>query len=150
MAGPEQLTEREAAAWRAFMEMQQVLRGRLEQQLQQDSSLSNADYTVLVVLSEADDGCIRAHQLTRQLQWEKSRVHHHLTRMSRRGLVERYSASGRTSYAAITPAGRDALRSAAPAHTREVRRLMLDQLTEKQVDELAEISQTILAHLRPK
>lgn len=129
--------------------MQQVLRGRLEQQLQRDSSLSNADYTVLVVLAEADNGCIRAHQLTQQLQWEKSRVHHHLSRMCRRGLIERLSGEGRNSYAMITPAGRDALRSAAPAHAREVRRLMLDQLTDQQVDQLAEISRTILEHLRP-
>lgn len=150
MSRTDQLTEREATAWRAFIEMQQVLRGKLEQQLQRDSSLSNADYTVLVVLSEADGGRIRAHQLTRQLQWEKSRVHHHLTRMCRRGLVERDSGEGRTSYATITRAGRDALTSAAPAHAREVRRLMLDELTEEQVDQLAEISRTILAHLRPE
>jgi hypothetical protein len=42
------LNEPEMDAWRTFYEMQEVLRGRLEQQLQADSGLSNADYTVLV------------------------------------------------------------------------------------------------------
>ena len=53
------LSEREMDAWRTFYEMQEVLRGRLEQQLQDDSGLSNADYTVLVALSEAAGGRLR-------------------------------------------------------------------------------------------
>jgi DNA-binding MarR family transcriptional regulator len=142
------LSEREMSAWRTFYEMQEVLRGRLEQQLQADSGLSNADYTVLVVLSEATDRRLRAHELGRRLGWEKSRLHHQLTRMCGRGLVQRYSGDGRASYAAITAAGRAALTAAVPRHTRQVRRLVLDRLTPQQVDQLADISRTILDGIR--
>ena len=83
------LNEREMSAWRTFYEMQEVLRGRLEQQLQADSGLSNADYTVLVALSETTGGHLRAVELGRRLGWEKSRLHHQLTRMCRRGLIPR-------------------------------------------------------------
>ena len=59
-------------AWRTFYEMQEVLRGRLEQQLLADNGLSNADYTVLVALSEAVDGRLRTYELGRRLGWEKA------------------------------------------------------------------------------
>ena len=85
-AAPRPLNEREMSAWRTFYEMQEVLRSRLEQQLQADSGLSNADYTVLVALSEAAGGRLRVFELGRRLGWEKSRLHHQLTRMCRRGL----------------------------------------------------------------
>jgi DNA-binding MarR family transcriptional regulator len=142
------LNEREMDAWRTFYEMQEVLRGRLEQQLQADSGLSNADYTVLVALSEAAGGRLRAHELGHWLGWEKSRLHHQLTRMCGRGLVERHSGRGRASYAAITDVGRAALTAAVPRHTQQVRRLVLDRLTPQQVDQLADISRTILEGIR--
>jgi DNA-binding MarR family transcriptional regulator len=142
------LTQRQMDAWRAFYEMQEVLRGRLEQQLQADSGLSNADYTVLVALSEATGGRLRAYELGRLLGWEKSRLHHQLTRMCGRGLIQRHSGDGRAVYAAITAAGRAALEAAVPHHTRQVRRLVIDRLTPQQVDQLADISRTILNGLR--
>jgi DNA-binding MarR family transcriptional regulator len=135
------------SAWRAFCEMQEVLRGRLERQLQADSGLSDADYTVLVALSEATDGRLRVVELGRGLGWEKSRLHHRLTRMCRRGLVQRHSGGGRAIHAAITAAGRAALNAAVPRHTQQVRRLVLDRLTPQQIDQLAGISRTILGGL---
>ncbi len=128
--------------------MEELLRGRLEQQLQADSGLSNADYTVLVVLSEATDGQLRALNLVRTLQWEKSRLHHQITRMCARGLVERRSGVGRTSYAAITAAGRAALEAAVPGHAKEVQSLVFDRLTDNQVQQLAEISACLVNGLR--
>jgi DNA-binding MarR family transcriptional regulator len=131
-------------AWRTFFEMQEVLRGRLESQLQADSGLSNADYTVLVALSEAPDEGLRVVELGQRLGWEKSRLHHQLTRMSARGLVQRQSRAGRAMFAAITPAGLSALKAAVPQHRQQVRRLVLDRLTPQQIDQLAGISRTIL------
>ena len=142
------LSESQSRAWRLLVDMQELLRGRIEQQLQADSGLSNADYSVLVALSEAPDGQLRALNLVRALEWEKSRLHHQLTRMCARGLIERSSGAGRTSYAAITAAGRAALEAAVPSHTAEVRRLVFDQLSSRQVQQLAEISQCILDGLR--
>ncbi|MFF0291785.1 MarR family winged helix-turn-helix transcriptional regulator [Streptomyces sp. NPDC005262] len=142
------LNEREMRAWRVFFQMQEVLRGRIEQQLQAGSDLSNADYTVLVALSEAPEGRLRAFELSRELGWEKSRLHHQLTRMCRRGLAERQSGPARAMYAAITPQGRAALQGAVPGHAEEVRRLVVDRLTAEQFHQLGEISAIILDGLR--
>jgi len=142
-----ELTGPESAAWRLFMQMQESLRGSIEQQLQTDSNLSSTDYTVLAALSEAPEGRMRALHLSQVLQWEKSRLHHQLTRMCRRGLIERQN-EGRTSYAVITEAGRAAQEAARPAHTEHVRQLVFDRLTDQQVQQLADISRTVLNGLR--
>ena len=45
---------------------------------------------------------------------------------------------------AITAAGLAALEAAVPRHTEHVRRLVLDRLTPPQIDQLADMSRTIL------
>jgi DNA-binding MarR family transcriptional regulator len=144
----EELSAGQLTAWRTFMEMQEVLRGRIAALLQADSKLSNADYTVLVALSEAADGRMRAVSLSYALQWEKSRLHHQLTRMCKRGLVERQCGVGRASIVAVTAEGRAALNAAAPIHSRHVRQLVFDRLTKQQAEQFAQISRTLLDGLR--
>ena len=141
-------TDREQSAWRAFYDLQEVLRGRLEQHLQADSGLSHADYTVLAVLSEARDHRLRASELGRRLGWEKSRLHHQLTRMCQRGLVARSKGEGRAVTVTITPAGLAALETAVPIHRQHVRHLVLDRLSPEQLDELGAISRTLLDGLQ--
>ncbi|MEO3821262.1 MarR family winged helix-turn-helix transcriptional regulator [Plantactinospora sp. B24E8] len=142
------LTERELDAWQTFFLMQEVVRARIEQQLQACGGLSNADYTVLAVLSEAPDRRLRIFQMGAALGWEKSRLHHQITRMCGRGLVERQRGDARAIHVALTPRGHAALAEAAPAHSRHVRELVIDRLTPAQIDQLAAISHTILDGLR--
>ena len=144
----QELTERELTAWRTSMQMMELLRGRIEQQLQATSGLSNADYSVLSLLSEAPEQRMRIYELCRSAGWEKSRMHHQLTRMSKRGLVERERRGSRGIDAVLTEAGMDALVSAVPCHAQEVRRLFVDPLTPEELDRFAELSGTILEHLR--
>jgi DNA-binding MarR family transcriptional regulator len=144
----ESLTERELRAWRTFLEMQELLRTRIEQQLQAGSGLSYPDYSVLAVLSEAPDGRLRPYELTRMIGWEKSRLHHQLSRMSTRGLITRDRHGSRGIYAVITAKGLAALKEAFPAHAQEVRRLFIDRLTPEQLDQVADISSTILDSLQ--
>ncbi|MFJ8133294.1 MarR family winged helix-turn-helix transcriptional regulator [Streptomyces hydrogenans] len=143
----DRLDARELHAWQTFMQMQEVLRGRIEQQLQECGGLSSADYTVLVVLSDAPDGLLRPYELAAALGWEKSRLHHQLTRMCKRGLVERHSGGSRAINVEITPHGRATLEQAAPSHSAHVRSMVIDPLTDEQIDQLADISATILAKL---
>jgi DNA-binding MarR family transcriptional regulator len=142
------LDDRQLRAWRSFYRMQELLRGRLEQQLQASSGLSNADYTVLVVLYDTPEHRLRQFELGEVVQWEKSRLHHQLTRMCQRGLVQRgpdpHAPRSRAMYVSLTPTGRHALLAAAPAHSREVRRLVIDQLTDDELDQLGTLSTRIL------
>ena len=140
------LDARKGQAWHDFMQMQEVLQSRLEQQLQCTSNLSNADYTVLVVLSEAPERRLRVFEMGQQMGWEKSRLHHQLTRMCQRGLVVRESDpdSPRAIFAVLTDAGFAAITNASPSHNREVQRLFFDKITDDQVEQLGDISLRVL------
>jgi len=144
----QRLNEHELSAWRAIFQMQELLRNRIEQQLQASSGLSNADYTVLALLSEAPGGRMRPYELGRTAGWEKSRLHHQLTRMCARGLIAREPHGSRGVDAVITAKGLSVLKEAVPGHTREVRRLLIDRLSPGQLDQLSEIATTILDGLQ--
>lgn len=143
------LDERQQRAWRLFLRMQMHLRSRIHQELQRHSGLSEADYEVLVVLSESPHGRMRVFEIGDELQWETSRLSHHLTRMERRGLVrrEKCPTDQRGAYIVLTDAGRDAIVAAAPRHVADVRRYFIDAITPEQLDELADIAERVLEAL---
>ena len=143
------LDEREQRAWRGLMDLQAQLGAHLRRSLLRDSGLSDADYEVLVHLSEAPDERLRIFQLVRGLQWEKSRLSHHAARMESRGLVRREPCheDRRGSWVVVTAAGRRALDAAAPGHVASVRRLFLDHLSPAQLDALGQATEAVLAGL---
>jgi DNA-binding MarR family transcriptional regulator len=145
------LDEGEQRAWRAYQRMQGQLAARLNRQLQADSGLSLADYEVLVLLTDVPEACVRPFELQRRLQWEQSRLSHHLTRMQRRGLIERRECDedGRGALIVLTDAGRKAIVAAAPGHVEAVRSLFFDGLTGDQVQLLEELATQVLSRLEP-
>lgn len=149
MAGVRWLDEREARAWRALQLMQMQLEGELARQLAAESGLSYPDYTVLVALTDRDDGRLRLFELAATLGWEKSRASHHVGRMVDRGLVkkERCGSDRRGAYVVVTRRGRREIEAAAPGHVAAVRRLFVDRLTPAQLDAVADAAETVLAGL---
>ena len=78
----------------------------------------------------------------------ESRLHHQLTRMSKRGLVQRQAGDSRASHAKITPQGLADLAEAAPRHSQHVRDLVINRLSPGQIEQLAGISTTFLTGLQ--
>lgn len=149
MTQPRWLDDAEQRAWRSYLRMQGQLSAKLNRQLQLDSSLSLADFEVLVQLTDVPDRRVRVSELARSLQWEKSRLSHHLGRMERRGLVRREECTedGRGSFVVLTEAGRTAIEAAAPPHVEAVRRFVFDDLTPTQLEVLATITAQVLGRL---
>jgi DNA-binding MarR family transcriptional regulator len=145
------LSAEEQRAWRGFLALYRELMVRVNRQLQVDSQLSGADYEVLVALSEAPDGRMRPFEMLEALQWEQSRLSHHIGRMQNRGLVvrEECSADGRGSVIALTPCGRATIEEAAPAHAAAVRALFFEHLSADQVAALEDVAATALDALTP-
>jgi DNA-binding MarR family transcriptional regulator len=143
------LTETEERAWRALQMMQMRLDGELARQLASDSDLSYPDYGVLVALTDEADGRMRLFELAQVLGWEKSRLSHHVARMTRRGLVKKEACETdrRGAYVAVTSKGRKELEAAAPGHVMAVRRLFIDRLTAAQLVAMGDAAETILATL---
>ena len=110
------LTAEEQRVWRRWMTLNAQLSATLQRELQDDAGLSTQDYEVLVHLTDNPEGRMRVTDLARLMQWERSRVSHHVTRMERRRLVQRVECAedGRGAFVVITQQGRAAIEQAAP------------------------------------
>lgn len=143
------LNDDEQHMWRQWMGLDAELLATLNRELQADAGLSNPDYQVLVVLTDTAEGRIRVSDLAASLQWERSRVSHHVVRMEKRQLVSRLGCpdDGRGAFVRITETGRAAIARAAPGHVRAVRRLVFDALTADEVIQLGEIFQRLRSRI---
>ncbi|MER5967136.1 MarR family winged helix-turn-helix transcriptional regulator [Streptomyces sp. NPDC002057] len=146
----EWLDGREEEAWNAFFEMQVLFWPQMARRLQQDTGLSEPDFAILGALVRAPEERLRPYELGGVTQFEKSRLHHHLTRMAGRGLItrERCPDSSRGAVVVLTPEGRAAVTRAFPLRAEHVRRWLTDPLTPEQLDALTGISAAIAARIR--
>lgn len=143
------LTEKEQRVWRQWLALNARLPGALHRQLQAACGLSLQDFDVLVQLTDTHEERVRISNLAQALDWERSRLSHHIRRMEERGLVEREECpdDGRGAYVVLTASGRAAIEAAAPAHVSTVRELVFDALTEDELDCLAEFTAKVLGRL---
>jgi DNA-binding MarR family transcriptional regulator len=143
------LSAHEERVWRRWLTLNARLSATLHKELQDDSGLSMPDFEVLVHLTDSPQGRIRVTDLAKALQWERSRVSHHVTRMERRRLVQRVECAedGRGAFIVITPRGRAAIEQAAPGHVNAVRRLVFDALSDEEVNAFATIIEKALTQL---
>jgi DNA-binding MarR family transcriptional regulator len=149
MAKPRWLDERDAHLWRSWLRLNRDLVSVLEEQINREGGLSGADYAVLVPLSAASDGMLRARELGREILWDRSRLSHQLGRMEKRGLVlrEECAEDARGAMVRMTDAGRAAIERAAPGHVAATRRYFFDLLSSEEVDQLTTVLDRLLANL---
>lgn len=138
--------------WRSFVAMHRQLARELDRQLQRDAAISQADFSVLLVLSEAPHRKLRTGELAELLAWEKSRVSHQVTRMESRGLLERTDCDtdGRGTWVGLTADGRRTLLGAAREHAAAIRDLFFDNLQQGEKAALADASARILERINPE
>jgi DNA-binding MarR family transcriptional regulator len=128
-------------AWLSYMRVYHRLEYEMNRQLQQDCGLSLSDYTVLSALSNAPGYRAQLSSLATVIGWERSRLSHHLQRMSRRGLVGRVrsASDGRGTDVVLTKEGAAQLTEAAPRHAEWVRHLVFSDIDREQQRQLADI-----------
>jgi len=143
------LTEAEQRAWRNWLAVATQLPTIMHRQLQRDAGLSLQDFDVLVQLSENPEQRARVSDLATSLQWERSRLSHHIKRMEARGLVNREECAddARGAYVVLSAEGRRAIEEAAPPHAATVKQLVFAELTEGDVEALTRVTDKILARL---
>lgn len=136
------LTELEQNAWRGALLVRGPVMAELGRRLSRDAGLSMADYEVMVALSETTDRSMPVSDLLAATEWEASRLSHQLTRMQKRGLIQRQTSAvdGRRSEVTLTAEGERCIDLAAPAHVRDVRELLIDRLEPRHLEALAEIT----------
>ena len=134
------LNSQEKILWRDYLAIQGRLHLEIQRDLESSSSLTEPEFEVLVHLSEAE-GPLRMTALADALLWERSRLSHQVTRMVKRGLVQRTSCpeDGRGAFVTATAQGVREIEQAAPNHVGTVRRVFLDRLGERDKREFARL-----------
>ena len=139
----------EQRAWLAYIRIQLRLTYEMNRQLLADSGVSLADYDVLTALGVADEGRMPVTVLAAQIGWERSRVSHHVRRMSTRGLVTcgLSAADKRVTEVTLSDDGRHVLDQAAPGHVDLVRKLFFDGLPAELIGPLTEALEGVYANI---
>ena len=145
------LSKEELAAWVRLAAVLELLPNTLDSQLRRDADLTNFEYYVLAMLSEAPDRTLRMTALAAQTNATLPRLSHVVRRLEDRGLVERFPCpeDGRATNARLTETGWAKIQATAPGHVDNVRRHVIDALTPEQVGQLAEITEALLERLDP-
>jgi DNA-binding MarR family transcriptional regulator len=146
------MTVGELAIWRSLIDTTAELRRLLSVQLAEESGLSPADYQVLLALSEAEEKRSRSSRLAAGMEWERSRLSHHLGRMEKRRLIRREDCAtdNRGAEVLLTGEGAEAFRRATAPHAKAIKKHFADALTPEQFDALADVLQSLERHLHPK
>ena len=133
------LSPAQQRVWLAWMRIGLRMDYEINRELQEQGELSHPDYHVLVALCNAKGGRLQLSDLANTIGWERSRVSHHLQRMTGRGLTRRVPSStdGRATDAVLTAAGRRALAKVAPEHAIFVRDLFFGELADEDLPTLA-------------
>jgi len=142
-------TREELRIWRNYIETAEALRTRLDGRMQSESSLSSADYRVLLALSEADQRTLRSSELAELIGWQRSRLSHHLARMEKRGLVHRAPCPDDIHgiNVQLTDRGEESFRHGSVPHLRDVHELFVDALTPEQLAQVDEFTAALRRHL---
>lgn len=139
------LNDGEMRAWRALLETSTGLLATLDNELQAEQGLSLGEYDVLARLADAPEGALRMTDLVNHTRLSPSGITRRIDGLVKAGLVERRQCPSdrRGSYAALTELGAKRLKEAAPTHVRGVREHFIDQLTERQLANLASALSTV-------
>ena len=139
---PDDLSE----TWGALLKVHAALVPRLDRELQETHGLPLTWYDVLLELNAAPERRLTMGQLGEVAAVSRTRVSRVVDELVRADLVSREPNpnDGRSAFAALTPAGRAALRKAAPTYVAAVRREFADHLTAQESEVLARALRKVL------
>lgn len=146
MTRDRQLDDAEMATWLPTIRFVQLLPQVLDRTLKTQTGLKHAHYAILVTLAGQSEPVIPMTELAQIAGLSRSRLSHALDSLEQRGWVIRTSCSSdkRTLTAALTEAGRELLRGAAPIHVAQIRELIFEPLTEDEQKQLGAILSKLL------
>jgi DNA-binding MarR family transcriptional regulator len=116
------------------------MRELLSAALQEECGLSISEFEVLIMVNNTDTSSLRISALAERVLLSPSGVSRLVDRLERRGLVVRSKdddGDRRSMRVTITDEGRELFQVASRAHSRRVRALFLDKMTQREMETLA-------------
>jgi DNA-binding MarR family transcriptional regulator len=134
------LSEEDFEIWLTWKYTFKTIFGRILKDAYASAGVSDGDFMVLDLLTRSESGKLRQQELVNQMEWTKSRLSHHLTRMGKRDLVVRESLNKEKGVSvAITKNGLLALNAARPVISEGIKKYFIEQLTEQDRESIARI-----------
>jgi DNA-binding MarR family transcriptional regulator len=142
----------QARAWVALVGTAELLPHALDAQLTADAGLINFEYGILSILTLAPDRTLRMGELAKAVDSPLPRLSKAVTRLEKRGLVERVSShgDGRAVSVHLTRDGRRAWLKATPPHIELARDTLLADYDNDQLIQLAQLLEPLLRRLDPE
>src|SRR3954453_18773237 len=135
------LSEEEQRTWRGLVALILELQAEQDRALVDAHGITEGEYGVLAMLSEAEDHRLRMCDLAGLLKLSPSGLTRRVDGLAKQGFVTREASScdRRSMYAVLTDAGLAKLEAAAPTHVQAVRPSLIDHLTPDEVRTLGDV-----------
>lgn len=152
MTAPRWLTADERETWLRVAAVLELLPAALDAQLHRDAGLTQFEYLVLAMLSEAPERRLRMSRLASHTNATLPRLSRVVAGLERAGFVERLPCveDRRATFARLTDRGIEKVVASAPGHVERVRTLVFDPLSPEQQAHLRELAGLVLAGLDPE
>ncbi|CAJ1317717.1 HTH marR-type domain-containing protein [Paenibacillus nuruki] len=116
--------------------------GRVVKEMSDHTGLSESDFGILDRLILLGEGKLRQQELADSMDWDKSRLSHHLKRMEKRELVVRNPLdTDRGVQVEITSEGKLALDNARPFLSKAIRKHFFEQLTDQDIEVITKLAE---------
>ncbi|WP_033290236.1 MarR family winged helix-turn-helix transcriptional regulator [Amycolatopsis jejuensis] len=145
-------TNRDDRIWALFVGVMMWLPAELDARLAAVANLSHVEYQVLRWLSVREEKALYMGQLAASASMTPSHLSRVVARLEKRGWVDRSPdpADGRYTLARLTDAGAQVVAENEEVYQAAVQELVYDRLGPEQVAQIGDISERILAYLKPE
>jgi DNA-binding MarR family transcriptional regulator len=128
-------------AWRGFLQSHAAILRELDASLVSEHAMTTRDYEVLLYLAQDEEHRLPMSALAERTMLTRSGITRLVDGLVGSGLVERISCprDARVSYAQLTDAGYEKLRSAGCTHVKSIQRLFCEHYSEDELQQLAEL-----------
>ena len=129
------------AAWRSYLQSHASIVRELDADLVAEQGMTTRDYEVLLYLAQAPQRRLAMSALAESTMLTRSGITRLIDGLVEAGLIERVGcrSDARVSYAQLTDAGYEKLRSASSTHLAGIRRLFLEHFSAEEINELASL-----------
>jgi DNA-binding MarR family transcriptional regulator len=128
-------------AWRSYLQSHATILRLLDAELVSEHAITTRDYEVLLYLAQAPDRKLPMSALAESTMLTRSGITRLVDGLVAGGFIQRAScpSDARVSYAQITDAGFEKLRSAGCTHVGSIRRLFLEHFDAEETSALASL-----------